>query len=71
LNHAHVKQDILVHPYLSYIECWPYPVMKNINCNAIVVVFIIVTVVLASTISFGTLIQPAAAQQFQCHIEFY
>lgn len=40
--------------------------MKNLNCNAIVVVFIIMTAVLASMISFGTLIQiqTAAAQQF-------
>lgn len=38
--------------------------MINLNCDAIVIVFIIVTAVLASMISFGTLIQTAAAQQF-------
>jgi hypothetical protein len=38
--------------------------MKNLNCDANVVDFIIVTAVLASTISFGTLIQTVAAQQF-------
>jgi hypothetical protein len=38
--------------------------MKNLYCDAIVVVFIIGIAVLAFTISFGTLIQTAAAQQF-------
>jgi hypothetical protein len=38
--------------------------MKNLNCDANVVVFIIVTAVLVSTISFGTLIQTVSAQQF-------
>ena len=40
--------------------------MKNLNCNDIVVVFIMEIAALASMISFGTLIQiqTAAAQQF-------
>ena len=38
--------------------------MINLNSDANVVVFIIVTAVLASTISFGTLIHTVADQQF-------
>ena len=69
MNLAHVKQGVLVLTCLSHIECWPYPVIKNLNCDAIVVVFIMATVVLASMISFGIWYNPQLPSNFQCHIE--
>ena len=69
MNLAHDKQGVLVLTCLSHIECWPYPVIKNLNCDAIVVVFIMATAVLASMISIGIWYNPQLPSNFQCHIE--